>query len=714
MAKKNKSSQTQKEVTNKQISKETKPAPQVAAAVVAPPVEYKSIWAGGWSIYEFKLQALIVAALAFIFYINSSLNEFAHDDGIVIVKNEYVQEGFAGIPMILSRDAYDSYYRQLNTGNQLTGGRYRPLSIVTFAIEQQFFGAVPPEKIDSFLHRTMAYGVRSPQEQALVHQMQMRHVFNVLWYMLLVVVILYFLRYIIFPNDPLVALLAAVFFTIHPIHTEVVANVKSRDEIMSLLFMCLTFIFAFKYEERKKLGLLALGLLSFFLAFMSKEYAITLVFLLPFSFYLFKNYPIKKSLIACLPYLIVIGVYLWIRIKIAIITALGEDAASMSFDEILNAIRHTSGNSEKEILNNPYYYATHTEKLATEIVSSLRYIKFLLWPYPLSADYSYNTIPYTDFGNFMVYVSMAVHIALAGLVVFFGFIKKNYKILSFALAFYLLHLLLVNNLVFDIGATLGERLIFHSSLGFSILAAWLLFQGAQKINPADLRLKALGAFAIVITIVSAVIAIPRNAEWKNDGTLFAADLKVTPNSILVLANVAAAEVSRVDYEKDSAKRTADLHEAIGLLDKAINLHRNTFVAGFLNRGIAWYKLGDIDKAKANMDSVRALYPNYPTLKGMYALISDYYMRNGWDKYGRYGKYTEAIAEFYKGLSVDSTNAQLWYNLGGAYYSNHQLPEAIGAWQRSLKLKPDNVQAQQGLQAAMGMMATLQQQPAAKR
>ena len=98
------------------------------------------------TIYDFKLQAIIVGLLAFAFYFNSFFNEYAHDDGIVIVKNEYVQEGITGIPDIMTKDAYDSYYRQLNTTNQLNGGRYRPLSIVTFAIEQQFMGTVSDRK----------------------------------------------------------------------------------------------------------------------------------------------------------------------------------------------------------------------------------------------------------------------------------------------------------------------------------------------------------------------------------------------------------------------------------------------------------------------------------------------------------------------------------------------------------------------------------------
>jgi len=377
----------------------------------------------------------------------------------------------------------------------------------------------------------------------------------------------------------------------------------------------------------------------------------------------------------------------------------------MSMDEILKTIRNTGGNSEKEILNNPYYYAVGSQKIATEIATSLNYIKLLLFPSPLSADYSYNTLPYRDFGDWLVYLSLLIHGTLISLIGYFGFVLRKYKIIGFAIAFYIIHLLLVNNIVFDIGATMGERLIFHSSVGFSIIVALLLYRGAEKIQPLKTGQTILAGTIVVLIVIFGFITINRNNAWKNDGTLFAEDIKTTPNSILVNANVAAALISKSDYEKDETIKKETLHKAIQLLDKAIDLHQHTFVAGFLNRGIAWYKLGDIDKAKANMDSVKALYPNYPTLKGMYALLSTYYLKNGWDSYGKYGKFPEAIGEFKKGLSFDSLNADLWYNLGGAYFSNHQLPEAVNAWRASLNIKPGNVQAQQGMQAALEMMKT---------
>ena len=660
---------------------------------------------------EFKVQAIIISILAFVFYFNSIFNEVAHDDGIVIVKNEYVQEGFAGISSIMTKDAYDSYYRQLNTTNQLSGGRYRPLSLVTFAIEQQFMGAVSKNNVDSLMAANQSYGVHGPQEDQLIKIMHVRHFLNILWYIASLIALLYFLRYIVLRSAPLVAFLATLIFTIHPIHTEVVANVKSRDEIMSLLFMCTTFIFAFKYYEHKNIKMLAAALVSYFLAFLSKEYAITMIVLLPLSFYIFNRFSIVKSIVAFVPYAVVIAAYMALRLHI--VAPMGE-------------------NSDSEVLNNPYLFASSIEKLATEIATSLNYLKLLVFPHPLSADYSYNSIPYKDFAHPLVWLSLIIHAGL--LVAMFVFFPRrqvlpkfpslpgsravvtDFKgVLCFAIAFYFLHLILVCNIVFDIGATMGERLIYHSSVGFAIAAAYFICVAAEKIRPVAVAQKALAGFLAVVILLSGYKTIARNADWKNDSTLFAADLKTVPNSVLVLGNVAASCITQADFQKDEASRREFLEKAIKLLDHAISIH-HTFVAGYLNRGIAWYKLGEVDKAKSNIDSVRALYPTYPTLPGMYKLISDFYMKRGWEQYGKFGKYPEAIVELRKGVAIDSTNAELWYNLGGAYYSNHQLPEAVYAWQKAIQIRPDYTQARQGLQAALGVLnggAPPPQQPAKK-
>lgn len=643
---------------------------------------------GAW-INKFSVQAIMVALVAFALNINTVGNEYAHDDGITIVKNEYVLEGIAGIPSLLTKDAYDSYYKQLNTGNQLSGGRYRPLSVISFAIEQQFFGAVPVDKVDSVLKQATTYGVRGPQEKKLVHDMHIRHFFNVIWYMLCVVVLLYMLRYIVLRDEPLIALLATLIFTAHPIHTEVIANVKSRDEIMSLLFICLTFITAFKYDEHKKPWMLALSCFSYFLAFLAKEYAITLLALIPLAFYLFNNKTIRESIIKVIPFVITAGLYIALR-RHYVGTQQGEG-------------------SDNEVLNNPYLFATPAEKLATEIATSLNYIKLLIIPTPLSADYSYNSIPYKDFSHPLVWLSLLVH---GGLIAAGVYYFKRRSFLCFAIAFYFIHLLLICNIIFDIGATMGERLIFHSSVGFALAAAYFICKGLAAMADVKTRRMALTGIMSVILVLFSIKTISRNLDWKNDKTLFFQDLNTVPNSVLVNGNVAASYISMSDYEKNDSIKRKYLFNAIDLLNNALSVHR-TFVAGFLNRGIAYFKLGDLDKAKPNFDTVRTLYPNYPTLESLYKLLGQNYNSTGWNVYGKAGKFDLAAVEFEKALACDSLNPEIWYNLGGSMFNLHQYPQAQYAWMRALRINPNYKEALQAYQIvtnALNNPANRQPQP----
>src|ERR1019366_3277597 len=123
--------------------KKVTPSPKSSPKISLPPITENKPFTFG----NFKIQALILVVLGFILYSNSFLNEYCLDDGIVIQKNEYVQKGFAGIPKILSTDAYDSFYRQMGAQQELAGGRYRPLSVITFAIEQALFGSKETVKL---------------------------------------------------------------------------------------------------------------------------------------------------------------------------------------------------------------------------------------------------------------------------------------------------------------------------------------------------------------------------------------------------------------------------------------------------------------------------------------------------------------------------------------------------------------------------------------
>ncbi len=582
-------------------------------------------WLPGW-LSGFKIQAAIVALLAIIFYANTFKNESALDDYMVIVKNEYVYQGVAGLPDIFTKDAYYSYFKHLNTSNQLSGGRYRPLSIATFAIEQQFFGTIAKNKLDSVIHHTDWGETQAHPDKHFLHNMHIRHIVNVVLFALSIIVLLYFLRYIVFKNNLLMALVATILFAIHPIHTEVVANVKSRDELLSLLFICLTFIFAFKYQEQKeKKWLLYAGLFSYLLAFLSKEYAIGLVLLLPLSFFLFNKYSLSKSIVATLPYIGVVALYSIIR---------------------LQAIGQVSVESASDILTDPYALATASEKIATQIATPLNYFRLLIFPHPLSADYSYNAIPYKDFSSPWVWLSLVVHIALVRL--FFYYLKKNI-VLSFAIAFYLVNLILICNLLFNTGGTMGERLIYHSSVGFVIGVAYLLVKGAQLVKPALTGKMALTGCVLLLIVASGFKTMDRNADWKNDVTLFTHDIKVVPNSILANGNVAGYLIINSDLEKDSKAKNDDLVKAIELLDKTLLVNKNNPTTYF-NKCVAYNKLNVPDSIESSLNALHNVYPNYPQIPQIYFIAGMSYLTTR--------KYDKARVVFQNLLRANPGNAEL--------------------------------------------------------
>ena len=246
---------------------------------------------------------------------------------------------------------------------------------------------------------------------------------------------------------------------------------------------------------------------------------------------------------------------------------------------------------------------------------------------------------------------------------FFYYFKKR-SVLCFAIAFYLLNLLLICNIIFDIGATMGERLIYHASLGFAIGVAYLLYKGMEKIKPeANGKLALLGVMVVIIALCG-FKTIERNKDWESDYTLFAHDINVVPNSFLVNANVATTLVNRSDFEPDEKKRLEQLNRAIQLFHKVIAMQDN-YVLGYMNLSVAFLKLGMPDSMMINLDKVKVLYPIHPALPEMY---------------------------FYAGQ---------------AYFGKRQYDKADSTWSLVLRINPGFRPAQDGIKAVDSVLSVVQ-------
>ena len=144
---------------------------------------------------------MALAAIAFLLYCNTLGHGFILDDVMVLKDNVLVKQGIKAIPELLSTPHMRGY---LIIPNDL----YRPLSLVMFAIEYQFFGLNPT----------------------------VGHFFNILTFMGYVVMLFLFMNKFFDGKKTAIAFIAALIFAVHPIHTEVVANIKSRDELLCYFF----------------------------------------------------------------------------------------------------------------------------------------------------------------------------------------------------------------------------------------------------------------------------------------------------------------------------------------------------------------------------------------------------------------------------------------------------------------------------------------------
>jgi tetratricopeptide (TPR) repeat protein len=247
----------------------------------------------------------------------------------------------------------------------------------------------------------------------------------------------------------------------------------------------------------------------------------------------------------------------------------------------------------------------------------------------------------------------------------------------------------------DIGATMGERLIYHSSFGFLLIIALFFSWILKKINIATTKNSVGILIGVLLIFWWGNITIARNFDWKNDTTLFIADAKTVPNSALVNGNAGKGYIDLSEKPENKLHEKELIEKAIYHLNRAIEIHPK-YVNGYLNLGVAYFKLKDYDKAKKYWDIAKQIYPNNPFLKKNYTLLGSVYFNEAMN-IGK-EKPLAVIRLLEKAVTIDSLNADYWYNIGGASFTIKDYEKAKNAWEKTLQLKPDYIQAQQGMKA----------------
>ena len=576
---------------------------------------------------------LLIFAIVFVLYGNCIKNSYGLDDNLVTIttpekpNNPRIEKGIRGIPKLFTTHYVESASQSFE---------YRPLVLVTFAIEYQFFGSNP----------------------------HISHFISVLLYaitcMLLFTLLSRFLK-----NYNLIFPLFIVFlFTIHPIHTEVVDNIKCRDELLSFLFGIASLYFFIKNTEVKKAKYVFLGILLLLMALLCKQTARLFIILIPLTIYFFT--PIKSKKIVIISVFILLAPLSYAIIKLIFMHGIPQVREFVFFE-------------------NPLYYEHGFFKRIPFALYTLGYyIKLLVFPYPLSCYYGYNIIPMPRWSSPLFILSLVFYLVI-GIYALIKLPKKS--ILSYGILIYLLGVFPFSNLVQPVVGIVGERFVYFASLGFCTAAAYLIF----KLCKVDIKVKdstiSFKAVAIFVLLVYSSLIIARNANWKDELTLFRNDASNFKNSCNLHYMIGNRLYPKIFSTPNGAKRDSTINETVRHFKSAAQL---------MLEGAEKYP-----EDFTNLNNLGAIYINifndgnaaWPFFKKAFALnpkdpITEYNFAFCYEK----RNLSDSAIMYYEKMITDNTNyIQVYTQLHGLYLNKGFFEKAIICDKMGIRQYSNNAQ-----------------------
>ncbi len=437
-----------------------------------------------------------------------------------------------------------------------------------------------------------------------------------------------------------VCLAAALLFALHPIQTEAVNAIVGRGEILAFVFA----IGAFLLYVRKKHAVLV-GLL-FFLALCSKESA---AFALP----LFALYWLLFERRDLLPMAGAVIVYVALRVS-----ALGGFGI---------------GGREIGFLDNPIAGAPVASRVLTAPALLAKYAGLVLWPGPLSADYSYNQIPIPSSLDFRVLVGLAIVVGLSLLA------WKRRGAVAFAAMAFLLPLAGFLHIIFPLGSLFAERLTYLPMLGAALLIALAL-------NALPRR----SVLLVVLVVACAARVVARNRDWLDNETLFRRTVATSPQSARSHFLLGAELLEQARFDESAAFFEAGLQIAPQHIGARMSLGETQLGAG---NPVEAHAAFEDALARAPGDEIREWALRAALAAGRERA------RNGiWD---------DAHRLFERALELDPRNVDARNSLGLVAERQGDADTARGHYERALVIEADYTPAILNLASVRMQMGELE-------
>jgi protein O-mannosyl-transferase len=537
---------------------------------------------------------VILFCLTFVVFGNSIYNEYALDDEFYTAgSNKLTQQGIKGIPEIFKTRTFFN--------NDGSGYSYRPVALTSFALEIQLFG-----------------------EKA-----RTSHFINVLLYAFTMILLFSILKKWFVKQGHWFAFFVTLLFLVHPIHTEVVANIKCRDELLAFFFVLVTIRLVWLHFETGRAWLWPLISVSFLLAVLSKTSIAAFFLLTPISVWYFTDAGWKKSALYLVPMIVA-----FLFVKFVLLSRIPEMSRTLQGFE------------------NPVGSMPYSQQSATAAYVMGRYLYLMFIPFPLIFYYGLNEVPVCTWSNPIVILSLIVNLALIGWMVVE--LKKK-SIIGFGILLYGANLILFSNLLAPAPGIMAERFAYSASLGFIIVVVALLFR-FTKLDPAGFVWKSPNS-AMVRNIVLVVVflfglrSIIRNEAWQDKETLYRNDVELAPESAkinMLLASFLSSKGAQLSFQSQR-----HMQQAQQLMQR-----------------------GQQQAAAIQQDSARMIreesYATFREARQFYlqatTVFPDYY--TAWSNLGTAyyftHEYREGIPFFKRAIEIKPDYAEAYFNLGMSY------------------------------------------------
>jgi hypothetical protein len=482
-------------------------------------------------------QAAIICIIPFLVYFQATKFGYVLDDQIVITDNNFTKKGFAGIGDLLTTESMTGYFGEQK--NLVEGNRYRPFSLITYAVEYDLSGGLNPS---------------------------LSHWLNILFYALTGLLLFRVLTMMFRKNESVswwlsIPFLTSLFFIAHPIHSEAVANIKGRDEILALLFSLATLYTSLRYMDKKSMPWLLSSCGLFFLALLSKENAITFLVVVPLTIYFFSEYKWKSNLKLLGALIGTTILYLMLRFSVAGVPEFGK--------EIL------------DLMNNPFLGMSGGEKFATIMFTLYKYIQLYIYPHPLNHDYYPYAIPVIGWADLRSWGSLLLYIGIG----YWGLKGiKSKKISSYAILFYLATLSIVSNIVINLGTFMNERFIYMASVGLALFFTYLISEKLGKWKGMT-GLMAASVLSGVLLVAYCYKTYTRVPDWESALTLNKSAVANGSNSARANSFMATALYNE-GLASGGSEKFDILQNAYSYAEKAVRIHPKYQNGNLMKAGIA--------------------------------------------------------------------------------------------------------------------------------